>query len=452
MELEIAGSSDTGVRRDHNEDVIWWRNAAPEDERREAIMIVADGMGGAAAGEVASRAAVERSTQVLTEGAEPRLDVRLRHAIEAATAYVNQLAEGNPKYDGMGTTMSVAVVVDDHLVVGHVGDSRCYLIRGGRAQQVTMDHTWVADEVRHGRLTPEEARRHPNRHVISRSVGVSPTVEVDVYPPLPLENGDVVLLCSDGLSDVVRDEEVAEYASRFPPEQVASRLIELANSRGGPDNISVVVGRIGTPTAYVAEEETARVETHALLRPRGGAGTKGGLAKVGGAVLFVGVGITGAWILLGGSGSGSTTDVTASPTAASATPSETPPSPTTQSGTPTTRTETPDATNTGGIVGETDCSGQDARRFETYPLVTFLELADRYEIPIEQIRACNPGVEDDGIPYPGELIIPCFEGRCPVDPPDNGQRPSPPATSPPTQSSLPSHSPAATPTPTGGGI
>ena len=152
----------------------------------------------------------------------------------------------------MGCTVVALVVQGADLTIGHVGDSRAYLIRGGRATQLTLDHSWVAMQVHEGILTPEQAEHHPNRSVLMRALGRYPSVEVDIGTRR-LQPGDILLVCSDGLTGMVTDEEIAEYATRIPPASLPHQLIELANSRGAPDNVTVLIGAIsGSPTATQA--------------------------------------------------------------------------------------------------------------------------------------------------------------------------------------------------------
>lgn len=227
--VEHAGLTDVGREREHNEDSFLVRSP---------LFVVADGMGGAEAGEVASQAAVE------TLAAAEELPGGLAGAVEAANARIHQMAVDDASRQGMGCTLTAAYADSGRLTVAHVGDSRLYRLRGDAFEQLTDDHSLVGGLVRLGQLTPEEAESHPQRSVILRAVGVEPNVEVDVLEH-ELEDGDVYLACSDGLSGMVRDEVLAETLRMFPAlEEAAEMLIELANTAGGRDNITAVLFRV----------------------------------------------------------------------------------------------------------------------------------------------------------------------------------------------------------------
>jgi protein phosphatase len=226
-----AALSDTGRRRLRNEDAFVCD---------PPFFAIADGMGGAQAGELASRLAA-------TALAERELGMRGEEAVaslvQAANERVYQRALEDPAAAGMGTTVTVALVDPSagSVTIGHVGDSRAYRVRGERLEQLTADHSLVAELVRSGRLTPEQAADHPHRSVITRAVGTEPSVEVDTFT-LEALAGDLYLLCSDGLTDMVGDEEIlalADSAGR-DPDGVARRLVDAANRAGGVDNVTVV--------------------------------------------------------------------------------------------------------------------------------------------------------------------------------------------------------------------
>ncbi len=267
--VAVAGKSDTGRRRKNNEDVIWWRHDAGGTAAPDAVLLIADGMGGAAAGEVASNAAMEACVAALTLALDPAdVSERLKSAVEGANERVFRLAQGNDRYAGMGTTLSVGAIVGRQLWLAHVGDSRCYLIREGTATQLTTDHTWVADEVRSGRLAADEAASHPARKAISRAVGIEETVDVELVGPIDLVPGDSVLMCSDGLTDVVADDEIAGLVAPNSPRDACGALVRLANDRGGPDNVSVVIARIPAGVAPARQEAAgwySRVGNRSLI-------------------------------------------------------------------------------------------------------------------------------------------------------------------------------------------
>ncbi len=240
--LDVAQLTDVGRKREHNEDNMAY--VIPKDAqvmaRKGALFIVADGMGGHAAGEVASEIAVDTISTAYYQEDHDDVAVALLHAIKRANALIYQRAAENMLRSGMGTTCVAGVLRGNMAYVANVGDSRAYLMRKGHAKQISQDHSWVAEQVRVGLLTEEQARTHAQRNVITRSLGTQQEVEVDVFAE-PLEEGDVLLLCTDGLSGLVNDEEMRAIIERFPPQESVYHLIERANENGGPDNITAIV-------------------------------------------------------------------------------------------------------------------------------------------------------------------------------------------------------------------
>jgi serine/threonine protein phosphatase PrpC len=251
MRVRFAGDSNVGMKRAHNEDSFF----LPESER---LAIVADGMGGHASGEVASRMAVEtiagffKATQEEQQLTWPfkmdkghRYDVnRMVTAIKLANLKIHEQAQKDPRCHGMGTTVVSALFVDDALVVGHVGDSRLYRRRDGVFEQITEDHSLLNDYIKMKHLSPDEIAAFPHKNVIVRALGMKDTVQVDVHVEAP-RLGDVYLICSDGLSGMIKDEELAEIAtSDRDLDVVCERLITTANKNGGLDNITVVAVRL----------------------------------------------------------------------------------------------------------------------------------------------------------------------------------------------------------------
>jgi protein phosphatase len=229
-----AVASDTGRKRRRNEDNYV---VAPP------LFAVADGMGGAQAGEVASRLAAA----ALEGGDADRLDGRERvdALIQEANRRIYDRASSDPSASGMGTTMTVALVEGMSVVIGHVGDSRAYLVRGDQMEQLTEDHSLVNELLKSGKLSSQEAQIHPQRSVITRAVGTDPDVDVDAFT-IEAEEGDVFLVCSDGLSDMVEDEEILElvYRHRDDLDKAVKALVTAANRGGGEDNITAVAFRI----------------------------------------------------------------------------------------------------------------------------------------------------------------------------------------------------------------
>ena len=247
MSVETAAATDVGRVRAGNEDFMAF-SAQPEIET--ALLIVADGMGGAAAGEVASERAVEAFREhmgarrrQLAQAPEAEIEAALADGVAAANAEVWDLAQAHREWAGMGTTLVAACVLGDKAWVANVGDSRAYLIHDGKIRQLTVDHTVVGEAVRAGSLTAAQAASSPSRHILTRAVGTGAQVEADLFGPIALADGDALLLSSDGLHGVLSDPEIGAITSGCPPAEAPQRLIEAANARGGPDNITVVVAR-----------------------------------------------------------------------------------------------------------------------------------------------------------------------------------------------------------------
>jgi protein phosphatase len=240
-----AAESNVGRKRRHNEDS--YVSAPP-------VFAVADGMGGAQAGEVASALAAGTVTETrAADGETP--EQRVVSLIKAANLRVHERAHSDASASGMGTTMTVAMVSSDGKVtIGHVGDSRAYRLRDGRLQQLTDDHSLVAELVRRGELTPEEAAVHPQRSVITRALGTDADVDVDVFQ-IDAEDGDVYLLCSDGLSTMVDSGTIEQILSsnRRSLDSATHALIKAANDRGGDDNITAILFAVADGDAADAE-------------------------------------------------------------------------------------------------------------------------------------------------------------------------------------------------------
>lgn len=246
--VEVGSLSDPGQVRELNEDYF----GTPETmeisldlvERRGRLYAVADGMGGHAAGEVASRQAI--STLFKGYYASPSAEIieRLQEAIETANAEVHAQASLDSAKAGMGTTLVAAILQGDDLYVANVGDSRAYLVREKSIEQITRDHSWVNEQVQAGVITEQEAREHLYRNIITRSLGTKPDVDIDFFQR-KVQPGDVLVLCCDGLSNEMEDDEIARIVSATDPQEAAQALIDLANQRGGPDNITTIVVKIG---------------------------------------------------------------------------------------------------------------------------------------------------------------------------------------------------------------
>lgn len=257
ISLAVGARSDVGRARPVNEDTIYAGEFRTEDGTIGFLLLVADGMGGAQAGEVASGMASATLKELLTEALSAGLPVEdegwhtvLRQAVAEANRRIYDHAQADPARRGMGTTITVAVVAGKRAHLAHVGDSRAYLLNrsgvngeGGTWLQLTTDHTIVARLADIGQITHEEARVHPQRHMLYRSLGTDPTTDIDTVSQA-LAPGDVLLLCSDGLVNYVEDAELARIVLDEPGvSRPAEQLVALANERGGNDNISVVIAR-----------------------------------------------------------------------------------------------------------------------------------------------------------------------------------------------------------------
>jgi PPM family protein phosphatase len=256
--FRAVGQTDVGQRRDHNEDALLV-------DADLGLFVVADGMGGHAGGGTASRLAVEtiqasvrdareRNPALFTgpSGVEdsPLPDL-LREAVEAACTRIFQTAQGSPDLTGMGTTVTAALLDGRSAFIAHVGDSRCYLLRKSRIYQVSEDHSLVNEQLKAGAISPDEARHSRFRNIITRSVGFEQQVQVDLMG-VELDADDALLICCDGLSNLIEDAEILHVVEESTLDETPGRLIALANERGGDDNITVVVIRVREPSPSAA--------------------------------------------------------------------------------------------------------------------------------------------------------------------------------------------------------
>jgi protein phosphatase len=252
LRIAARGLTDVGQRREQNQDALL------VDEQL-GLFIVADGMGGHAGGGTASRLAVDSIRETIlsareeeptmfgsgAEGEENPLPDLLGHAVEQACAAIFEAAQDDPDLAGMGTTVTAVLVDGQSAFVAHVGDSRAYLLRSGHIYQVTQDHSLVAEQLRSGAITEEDARTSKYKNIITRSVGFEREVVVDLMG-LELEAGDAIVACSDGLSNFVDDQEILALVEE-KGDQAVERLVDLANDRGGDDNITVAMIRLVDP-------------------------------------------------------------------------------------------------------------------------------------------------------------------------------------------------------------
>lgn len=263
--LEYVEITDLGLRRANNQDSLACRLASDHDElhRRGHLFMVADGMGAHAAGEKASKMAVDAVQHTYYKIPDESPEVAVVKAIEDANRQIHNWGQANLDFRGMGTTASVLLLMPQRALVAHVGDSRVYRLRGNRLDQLTFDHSLVWEMIAARQLEPNDVPNYIPKNIITRSLGPSESVEVDVEGPFPLAPGDTFLICSDGLSGQVEDQEIGIILSHLPLQEAARVLVDLANLRGGPDNISIVLARVkggqlasGSAAAY--EEGEAR--------------------------------------------------------------------------------------------------------------------------------------------------------------------------------------------------
>lgn len=247
QKVDHAVVSDIGFRRKNNQDayVIQTATDRSQFEAGGHLFIVADGMGGHAVGELASKIAVNTVPHAFHKSSNASTEERLKMALEAANAAINERGEQNHEFSRMGTTCSTLLLSGRGALIAHVGDSRVYRVRGNRIEQLTFDHSLQWELLKQGTMSPEEIYQREPRNVITRSLGPEPSVQVDVEGPYEVRGKDTYILCSDGLSGLVADEEIGIIARELPPKLACQFLVNLANLRGGTDNITVAIVRVG---------------------------------------------------------------------------------------------------------------------------------------------------------------------------------------------------------------
>ena len=245
--IQYASRSDIGLRRKNNQDAFVIETCAnrTEFEKHGHLLVVADGMGGHAVGELASKIAVDTLPLTFFKSREEDLGDALKHAVAVANSTINERGRQNPEFDRMGTTCSALLLSPRGAIIGHVGDSRVYRIRNGRIDQLTFDHSLQWELIRQGRMPADEVFLHEPRHVITRSLGPEPEVQIDIEGPYVILPGDTYVLCSDGLTNHVNDEEIGMVAGELPPGEACRLLVNLSNLRGGSDNVTVLIARVG---------------------------------------------------------------------------------------------------------------------------------------------------------------------------------------------------------------
>ena len=237
--MRCFAKTDIGRKRELNEDYIY--QTVENIGSLDNLFIVADGMGGHKAGDFASKNTVETLVREISFAHEDKeITAIIKAAIDKANAYIFKCSEENFEMRGMGSTLVVCTVQDKTAIIANVGDSRLYLIREGEILQITKDHSYVEEMVKLGEINREEARNHPDKNIITRAIGVKNDVNADFFT-VDLKNKDKLLLCSDGLTNMLVDSEILDYIENFELEEAVNKLVEEANNKGGRDNISVVL-------------------------------------------------------------------------------------------------------------------------------------------------------------------------------------------------------------------
>jgi serine/threonine protein phosphatase PrpC len=249
--VTMGAKTDLGLVRENNEDKFDWLEPEAEETlaARGWLYAVADGMGGHSSGQIASEMALKTLLRAYFSGRYSDIRTALTAGIRAANSLVWEAGRRIPGRTGMGTTITALVLHDDQAIIGHVGDSRAYLFRDNALEQITEDHSWVAEQVRAHLLTEQEAEESPFRNIITRSIGAEEHVEPELFE-VRLQAGDVFLLCSDGLTGVVSPNEMETILRNNAPSMAAWQLVDLANDKGGPDNITCLVLRIDDLVDY----------------------------------------------------------------------------------------------------------------------------------------------------------------------------------------------------------
>jgi len=241
--VDVGVACDRGKRRRRNEDraiVSSWESY----EGPAHFLAVADGMGGTPSGDVASQLAVEVAAERCASAGSSAPRELLLDIFSEANRRISTVAQTDKRYRGMGSTLVACVLRNGIAWVANVGDSRAYILRDRALHQITEDHSWVTEQLLAGQITKEEAAVSPRRNVITRSLGAGKDINTDTFGPIQLEGEDILLLCSDGLYNMLLPDEIAEIAYRAEPEQAVGLLVGAANDRGGSDNIAVIVARV----------------------------------------------------------------------------------------------------------------------------------------------------------------------------------------------------------------
>ena len=254
--VTLATLSHVGRKRSSNQDSFCALVGPDAPSGTDALLAVADGMGGHAAGEVASEMAIRGLIARLSRdnhtcGARDGPVSRLKRVFRELNTEIHTAA-ALPETRGMGTTLTAVVITGNTLVIGHVGDSRAYLLRGGRIEQLTQDHNWVAEQVAEGLINHKDTAFHWGSNMLTRAMGVAPSIRVDSIAAR-LKKGDLILVCSDGVHSLIKDDELVNILNRNDPQSSSEEIVSLANARGGNDNVTVVVARIDNLSQFPKE-------------------------------------------------------------------------------------------------------------------------------------------------------------------------------------------------------
>ncbi len=261
-DILIAGKTHIGMQRKDNQDSYGFFEPKNEEEflKKGRLFIVADGLGGHKGGRVASSLAVKIVGEEYYKSEHEDIYAALVSAIEKANREIFEKGKSDEALERMGTTCTTVVIRQPYLYLAHVGDSRAYIIRNDIIKQISTDHTLVEEMVNSGIISKKEAKTHPDSHILTRSLGIHEDIEVDILdPPIKLEEGDMVLLCSDGLTVYLSDEEIKKILKKEEINKACEKLIDIANSRGGRDNITVEIIKVNKILNNVPQEKTAPI-------------------------------------------------------------------------------------------------------------------------------------------------------------------------------------------------
>lgn len=246
MIFKTFALSDIGKVREKNEDAYLQSFLDKSGKEDGVIMVVADGMGGHRAGDVASNQVIEIFRQNLQNSKSESLENLLRNSILEANNSILNISDKEENMKGMGTTCTAMILSDGKSTVAHVGDSRAYLIRKNDINQLTRDHTVAEHMVSFGMMTDEEAKSSPKKNILMRALGINRELQIDIMPPFRIQNEDIFMLCSDGLVEYLGEDEIMEIANSNEPESACKKMVDIANQRGGKDNITVLISKTFT--------------------------------------------------------------------------------------------------------------------------------------------------------------------------------------------------------------